>query len=352
VRPEIQIRPRAEEAARLGVSNVDLATAVRVATGGDIDRALAKFSLEDRQIPIRVMIPTQARTDVDAIKALRVRTKTGESVRLDAIADISFGFGESSIERRDRVRKVTVMANVVSGEPGDALKAILAMPEARAPNAKEDAGREPGLLPAGVSLLPAGDTEQMAEMQANFGTAMMWGLILIYGVLVLLFRDFFQPVTILMAVPLSVGGAFVGLLLFNQPLSLFVFIGFLMLGGIVTKNSILLVDFAIEQIHKGVSRNTALIDAGMKRARPIVMTTIAMSAGMIPAAAGLGVDGALRQGMGVAVIGGLLMSTLLSLVFVPAVFVLMDRLERVVKPFFSRLSTRTPGDEAQSAHVD
>jgi HAE1 family hydrophobic/amphiphilic exporter-1 len=273
-------------------------------------------------------------------------------VRLDAIADISFGFGESSIERRDRVRKVTVMANVVSGEPGDALKAILAMPEARAPNAKEDAGREPGLLPAGVSLLPAGDTEQMAEMQANFGTAMMWGLILIYGVLVLLFRDFFQPVTILMAVPLSVGGAFVGLLLFNQPLSLFVFIGFLMLGGIVTKNSILLVDFAIEQIHKGVSRNTALIDAGMKRARPIVMTTIAMSAGMIPAAAGLGVDGALRQGMGVAVIGGLLMSTLLSLVFVPAVFVLMDRLERVVKPFFSRLSTRTPGDEAQSAHVD
>ncbi|MDX2233458.1 MAG: efflux RND transporter permease subunit [Hyphomonadaceae bacterium] len=333
VRPEIQITPRPEEASRLGVSAADLATAVRVATGGDIDQSLAKFTLPDRQIPIRVLMRPDSRADLDAISALRVRTATGEAIRLDAVADVRFGAGEAAVERRDRQRKVTVSANVVRGEVGDALEKTMALPEASQP-------------PAGVTLLPAGNTEDMAELVADFGNAMLWGILLIYGVLVLLFRDFFQPFTIMTALPLSIGGAFVGLLVFGQPLSLFVFIGFMMLMGIVTKNSILLVDFAIEQQRLGVSRNQALLAAGAKRSRPIVMTTIAMSAGMIPAAAGWGVDGALRQGMGVAVIGGLVLSTLLSLVFVPAVYVLVDRFERVVKPFFARLSTREPAPEA------
>ena len=178
------------------------------------------------------------------------------------------------------------------------------------------------------------------DMLQQFGNAMLWGILLIYGVLVLLFRDFFQPITIMTALPLSIGGAFIGLLVANQPLSLFALIGLMMLMGIVTKNSILLVDFAIEQMRLGKSRNEALVEAGVKRARPIIMTTIAMSAGMVPAAAGWGIDGALRQGMGVAVIGGLITSTLLSLLFVPAVFVLIDRLERLVMPAFMRLSTR------------
>jgi HAE1 family hydrophobic/amphiphilic exporter-1 len=332
-RPEVQIRPRTEEAARLGVSSADLAAAIRIATGGDVDQSLAKFTLADRQIPIRVLLRPETRASVDTIQALRIRTGSGESVRLDAIADISFTAGEAAIERRDRQRKVTVGANVVQGEIGAVMEKIY----------KLDAIKSP---PAGAALLAAGDTENMAEMVSGFTTAMLWGVLLIYGVLVLLFRDFFQPITILTALPLSVGGAFVGLMLTDQPLSLFVFIGFLMLMGIVTKNSILLVDFAFEQMHKGVSRNQALIEAGMKRARPIVMTTIAMSAGMIPAAAGWGVDGTLRQGMGVAVIGGLILSTMLSLVFVPAVFVLIDRLERVVRPLFSRLSTRNSDPRA------
>lgn len=327
VRPEIQIRPRTDEAARKGVSAASLANAVRIATGGDVDRNLPKFTLPDRQIPIRVLLRPDSRQDLDTVRALRVPTATGESVRLDAIADVSFGSGEASVERRDRQRKVTVSANVVQGEIGFALKKVMELPEASKP-------------PAGVALLPAGDTEEMAETVGAFGNAMLWGILLIYGVLVLLFRDFFQPFTIMTALPLSIGGAFLGLMIFAQPLSLFVFIGFLMLMGIVTKNSILLVDFAIEQIRLGKSRNAALMEAGAKRSRPIVMTTIAMSAGMIPAAAGWGVDGALRQGMGVAVIGGLMLSTLLSLVFVPAVFVLVDRFERVIKPFFGRFSTR------------
>lgn len=327
VRPEIQISPRPDEAARLGVSAADLASAVRVATGGDVEQSLARFTLPDRQIPIRVLLRPDVRTDLDTIAALRVRTAAGEAVRLDSVADVRFGAGEAVVERRDRLRKVTVSANVVQGEIGAALEKIMALPEASKP-------------PPGVSLVPAGSTEDLAELVGNFGNAMLWGVLLIYGVLVLLFRDFFQPFTIMTALPLSIGGAFVGLLVFGQPLSLFVFIGFLMLMGIVTKNSILLVDFAIELMRAGKSRNAALLESGAKRSRPIVMTTIAMSAGMIPAAAGWGVDGALRQGMGVAVIGGLVLSTLLSLIFVPAVFVLVDRLERVVKPWFARLSTR------------
>lgn len=326
-RPEIQIRPRPDEAARLGVSAASLAAAVRIATSGDVDQNLAKYTLSDRQVPIRVLLRPDSRTDLDTIRALRVESANGQPIRLDAVAEVQFGVGEATIERRDRQRKVTVTANVISGQPGDASAKVFALPGAKSP-------------PPGVRLALSGDTEESMDMFQQFGTAMLWGILLIYGVLVLLFRDFFQPVTIMTALPLSIGGAFVGLLITNQPVSLFALIGLLMLMGIVTKNSILLVDFAIEQIRAGKSRNEALIEAGVKRARPIIMTTIAMSAGMIPAAAGWGVDGSLRQGMGVAVIGGLIMSTLLSLIFVPAVFVLIDRLERLVKPAFSRLSTR------------
>lgn len=326
-RPEIHIMPRGDAAAAMGVSPAALATAVRIATNGDIDRNLAKFNMADRQVPIRVRLRDNARADLETIRALRVQTTSGSTVRLDSVADVEFRLGEATIERRDRQRKVTAMANVVDMEVGDALEKVLDLPAVKNP-------------PPGVEILKSGNSEQMEELTRDFGAALFWGVLLIYVVLVLLLKDFFQPVTIMTALPLSVGGAFVGLLLANQPMSLFVFIGFVMLMGIVCKNSILLVDFAIEQMHKGVSRNQALLEAGMKRARPIIMTTIAMSAGMIPAAAGWGVDGALRQGMGVAVIGGLWMSTILSLVYVPAVFVLIDRLEKTVKPALARMTTR------------
>jgi HAE1 family hydrophobic/amphiphilic exporter-1 len=327
-RPEIQIRPRTEDLTRLGVSSASLASAVRIATSGDVEQNLPRFDLAaDRQIPIRVTLRPDLRADLDAIRALPVQSSAGAPVRIDAVADVSFSLGEASIERRDRQRAVTVGANVVKGDIGPAMAAVFALPEAKNP-------------PRGAELASAGQTEDMAEMMENFGTAMLWGVILIFGVLVLLFRDFFQPLTIMTALPLSIGGAFLGLAVTNQPLSLFALIGLLMLMGLVTKNSILLVDFAIEQIHKGMDRTQALMEAGMKRARPIIMTTFAMSGGMIPAAAGWGVDGTLRQGMGAAVIGGLMLSTLLSLVFVPAMFVLVDRLERLVKPAFARLTTR------------
>jgi multidrug efflux pump subunit AcrB len=319
-RPELQVRPRLEDASRLGVTSSEISQAVRIATAGDVEQNLARFDLADRQIPIRIALREDARSSLDIIRALPVASTTGDPVRLDSVADVSFGFGEATVERRDRQRAVTVTANLGdrSINPGTAAAAVMSLPVAAHP-------------PAGVELVTTGDTEQTQEMFGSFAMAMTWGILLIYGVLVLLFRDFFQPLTIMTALPLSLGGAFLGLLIGNQPLSLFALIGLVMLMGIVTKNSILLVDFAIEQVHKGMPRNEALMEAGMKRARPIVMTTFAMAAGMIPTAAGLSVDGALRQGMGMAVIGGLMFSTFLSLVFVPAAFILVDRLEMRLK---------------------
>lgn len=323
-RPEIQVRPRTEDMARLGVTSAGLASAVRIATSGDAEQNLPKFNLADRQIPIRTTLRPDNRTNLDAIRSLPVPSSLGAPVRIDAVADVQFSLGEATIERRDRERAVTVGANVTPGtQLSTAQEAVFNLEEAANPG-------------EGVRLAAGGQTEDFAEMTAAFGSAMLWGVIFIYIVLVLLFKDFFQPITIMTALPLSIGGAFLGLIIADQPLSLFAFIGLLMLMGLVTKNSILLVDFAVERMHAGMSRNAALMEAGMQRARPIIMTTFAMSGGMIPAAAGWGVDGTLRQGMGAAVIGGLMLSTLLSLVFVPAMFVLIDRLERWVQGFLPK----------------
>ncbi|MBY0448195.1 MAG: efflux RND transporter permease subunit [Hyphomonadaceae bacterium] len=316
-RPELEIRPKPEEAARQGVTAAALASAVRIATSGDVPRNLAKFDVADRQIPIRVQLREQARTDLDTLRALRVATATGGSVRLDSVADVRFAAGETTIERRNRQRSVAINANLAFGQLGGALAAVEALPAAKN-------------LPEGVALVRGGQSEELGESISAFMTALFWGLLFVYLVLVLLYRDFFQPLTIMTGLPLCLAGAIIGLLVSGQPISLFVFIGIIMLVGIVTKNSILLVDFAVEEIRRGVERDAALIDAGLKRARPIIMTTLAMSAGMIPTAAGLGADGALRQGMGVAVIGGLLFSTMLSLLFVPAAFVWVDRLEHAL----------------------
>ena len=330
-RPELQIRPRQEDMARLGVSSASLASAIRIATSGDAEQNLPRYDLADRQIPIRVTLRPDRRQDLDALRSLPVQSTQGEPVRLDAVADVAFSLGEATIERRDRERAVTVGANVLPGtELSVAQAAVFQLPEA---------ADQPG-----ARLASGGQTEDFAEMTAAFGSAMLWGVILIYIVLVLLFKDFFQPITIMMALPLSIGGAFIGLIVADQPLSLFAFIGLLMLMGLVTKNSILLVDFAVERMHAGMNRNAALMEAGMQRARPIIMTTFAMSGGMLPAALGWGVDGTLRQGMGAAVIGGLMLSTLLSLVFVPAMFVLIDRLERWVQGFLPK--PQAHGDEA------
>ncbi|MBB3973193.1 efflux RND transporter permease subunit [Hansschlegelia beijingensis] len=323
-RPEIRITPKLDEAAKLGVSVAQIAETVRIATIGDISQNLAKFSAGDRQVPIRVQLDEAARTELSTFESLRVRRDAGGSVPLTAVADVGFGQGPTSLDRYDRDRRVAIEGDLAPGVVlGEALAAVKALPAAQN-------------LPEGVELKEFGDAEIMQEIFTGFATAMAAGVLLVFAVLVLLFADVVQPVTILVSLPLSIGGALVALLVTGNPVSLPVVIGFLMLMGIVTKNAILLVDFAIEEIARGVPRTEALIDAGRKRARPIVMTTVAMVAGMVPSALALGEGGAFRAPMAIAVIGGLIASTVLSLLFVPAVFTIMDDLRGLFARVFGR----------------
>jgi multidrug efflux pump subunit AcrB len=335
LRPEVLIKPRFDRAARAGVSVQQIGRVAMLATLGDLDQNLAKFNLGDRQIPIRVQLDPASRDDLATIENLRVMTASGVAVPLKTVADVSLGAGPAEIDRFDRSRKIAVEGDLNAGaDLGPALAKINALPALTH-------------LPPEVHQAKYGNAEQMEVLQKDFGTALMASLLLIFAVLVLLFGNFFQPPTIMMALPLSVGGALVALLIANDSLSMPAMIGLLMLMGIVTKNSILLVEYAIvAQRDRGLNRRDALIDAGRKRARPIVMTTVAMIAGMVPIAIGLGADSDFRAPMAIAVIGGLVTSTLLSLVVIPVVFTYLDDLQNFVTPWLKRLV----GDGAAHPH--
>jgi len=311
-RPELRILPRLDLAVRLGISTESLSETIRVATIGDVGQALAKFNTGDRLVPIRVLLDESARADRQVLEQLKVPTPRGGGVPLNAISDIQLAQGPIAINRFDRERQATIEADLVGtaalSEARDAVKALPVMKH----------------LPPGIKVTEAGDAEMQEELFADFGSAMRDGLIMVYAVLVVLFGSFLQPITILFSLPLSIGGAIIALLITGKPLSAVVVIGLLMLMGIVTKNAILLVDFMLEAMNRGVERTTAIIEAGQKRARPIVMTTVAMVSGMIPSALAIGAGGDARSPMAIAVIGGLLLSTVLSLLFVPAFFALMD----------------------------
>jgi hydrophobe/amphiphile efflux-1 (HAE1) family protein len=311
-RPEVVVAPDLERMAELGLTTAAISETLRVATIGDVDANLAKYTVGDRQIPIRVQLNEAARNDLSAIGSLPVQTATGATVPLSSVAEIRFGQGPSSIQRFNRERRVLIGADMAgTAEIGEGLEFVKNLPEVKN-------------LPAGVRVQETGEAEIMGEVFSGFATAMTTGLMLVLVVLILLFGSVFHSITILGSLPLSIGGVVAGLWLTNSAISMPVVIGILMLMGIVTKNAIMLVDFAIEEVKQGVSREEAIVDAGRKRARPIVMTTIAMSAGMIPAALALGDGGEFRAPMAVAVIGGLMVSTFLSLVFVPSFYTIMD----------------------------
>jgi multidrug efflux pump subunit AcrB len=319
-RPELRVRPRADLAARLGVSTEGLSETIRVATIGDVGPALAKFDAGDRQVPIRVQLDDAARSDLKALERLQVPFGGGRgTLPLSVVADITLDQGPTSINRYDRERQATVAADLVGAAAlGDALRAIYDLPVMKS-------------LPRGVSVNQSGDAESLNELSDGFVTAITGGLMMVYAVLVLLFGTFLQPITILFSLPLSIGGAIGALLITGKQLTTPVWIGILMLMGIVTKNAIMLVEFAIESIRSGQPREAAMIDAGQKRARPIIMTTIAMAAGMVPSALAFGAGGEFRSPMALAVIGGLIFSTVLSLVFVPAMFMLMDDIGTLIR---------------------
>ena len=313
VRPEIIVRPDFARAADLGVTAAAIGETVRVATAGDYEQSLAKMNLSERQVPIRVKLPDAVRADLDAIGRLTVPGKNGP-VLLATVADITMESGPAEINRLNRSRNVTLDVELGGRSLGDVNAEARALPAFQQ-------------LPASVQIAELGDAQEMQALFASFGVAMAIGVLCIYGVLVLLFHDFMQPITILAALPLSIGGAFIALLITGSALSMPTMIGLIMLMGIVTKNSILLVDYAILAREAGMNRFDALVDACHKRSRPIIMTTIAMGAGMLPLALGLSGDPSFRSPMAIAVIGGLITSTLLSLLVVPAVFTYVDDLK-------------------------
>ncbi|WP_313952076.1 efflux RND transporter permease subunit, partial [Accumulibacter sp.] len=305
-RPEIHITPDFARAADLGVTAAAMAGVIRVATAGDYDATLPKLNLSQRQIPIRVRLDEGLRHDLDAVRQLRVPANKG-AVPLDTVADIRIGSGPAQIDRLDRQRNVSIDVELGSRDLGAVVAEANDLPALKG-------------LPPGISRPPSGDAERMAELFGSFGSAMLIGVLCIYVVLVLLFHDFLQPATILAALPLSVGGAFFALLVTHNSFSMPSVIGLLMLMGIVTKNSILLVEYAVmARREHGMARFDALIDACHKRAKPILMTTIAMVAGMTPIALGIGAEPSFRSPMAIAVIGGLLTSTVLSLLVIPVV---------------------------------
>ncbi len=338
-RPEIQITPRAEEAARLGVSVQQIASTVRVATIGDVSAALGKLSIDNRLVPIRVQLNAVSRDDLARISALKIATASG-SVPLSAVATVEVSEGPSVVKRLNRLRVATLGADIA---PGYVLDQATARFTEILPTLD---------LPASVQVTPSGDAEVQAELLGSFQNAMIMGVLLMMFVLILLFHSVLQPITIIFSLLLSVGGVAAALILTQNPLSMPVLIGILMLMGIVAKNAILLIDFAIEMRVRGMSRIDAVIEAGHKRARPIVMTSIAMSAGMLPSALGVGEGGAFRAPMAIAVTGGIIVSTVLSLVVVPSMYLAMDDLSRLFSWVLGRfLGKKEVEPENPEAHV-
>ena len=335
VRPEIAVRPDFAKAADLGVTSAAISDTLRVATLGDYDAALPKLNLSQRQVPIVVKLEADARKDLSVLERLMVPGSRGP-VMLSQVASVAVAGGPAVIDRYDRQRNINFEIEL-SGMPlGDVTQAVQQLPSLQS-------------LPPGVRVVEVGDAEVMGELFASFGLAMMIGVLCIYIVLVLLFKGFLHPVTILAALPLSLGGAFVGLLLAQKSFSMPSLIGLIMLMGVATKNSILLVEYAIEARRgrpahdgqnavPGMNRWDALMDACHKRARPIVMTTIAMGAGMLPIAIGWGsADTSFRSPMAIAVIGGLITSTVLSLLVIPVVFTYLDDLGQWAGRVYRRL---------------
>ncbi len=313
-RPEIQVTPDSAAAADQGVSVQQIARTATMATVGDNSASLAKFDLPDRQIGILVQIDPSYRQDLDSIGNLRVMAMN-KSIPLHEVAKVEFGSGAAEISRYDRSRKVTITASLAGGGTlGQALALVHKLPSFKN-------------MPASVHEMASGDVEIQRDIFSGFGMAIAVAVMLIYAVLVLLFNDFLQPLTIMVSLPMAVGGAALGLVASHAPIGLYALIGIVMLMGLVTKNAILLVEYALVSIKLGMPRNKALVTAGEARLRPILMTTVAMVAGMVPIALGIGAGSEVRASMAAAVIGGLITSTLLTLVVVPVVFTFIDDFE-------------------------
>ncbi len=339
VKPELTIHPDPRRAADQGVSVQAIARTATLATLGDTEANLAKFELPDRQIPIRVLLNPASRSDLSTIENLQVPTRDGRMVPLISVANLGFASGPAQIDRFDRARQVSVEGNLQGVSLGSALEKVAKLPALQS-------------LPPGVEQRARGNAEIMQDIFSRFGTALATAILAIYAILVLLYNGFLHPVTIMMALPLSIGGALLALLITQTELGLFALIGIVLLMGIVTKNSILLVDYTLINMQEGKRQREAIVDAGVSRLRPIMMTAISTIAGMMPIALGLGAGSETRSPMAIAVIGGFITSTLLTLVVVPVIFTYIDNFQTRLLRLFHRKpvseSLDLGGDRADS----
>ncbi|MDA0866526.1 MAG: efflux RND transporter permease subunit, partial [Cyanobacteria bacterium] len=330
VKPELLIRPDLQRASDLGVSVQTIARTAFLATLGDTDSNLADFNLGDRQIPIRVQLAPAARDQLSTLEQLKVPSQSGALIPLVAVADITFGSGPAQIDRFDRARQVTIGGNLQGITLGQGLTQVNALPALQN-------------LPPTVVQEPAGDAEIMRDIFSRFLLALGTAVLMIYVVLVLLYNSFLYPLAVMAALPLSIGGALVGLLVTQKPMGLFALIGIVLLMGLVTKNAILLVDYALIARQQGQSRRQAVMSAGLIRLRPILMTSISTMAGMVPIAMEWGAGGETRSPMAIAVIGGFTTSTLLTLVVVPVFFTYIDGFQDGIGQLWKRLTQpKTP----------
>ena len=335
--PEITVKPRFDLAADLGVTTAALSQTVRIATLGDIEQNSAKFSLSDRQVPIQVSLSENARRDLSILENLPVPTSSGGSVPLKAVADIGFGSGPTTIQRSNQLRRLSIGADLAPGvQQGDVWAKVNNLPSVKH-------------LPQGIQQMNLGDQKWQSELLFNFAIALVSGVLLVFAVLVLLYRRLLSPFVNMGSLVLAPLGAAVALHISGQPVSLFVLIGILMLFGIVAKNSILLVDFAVEMMNQGMAKNAAIWEAGHKRAQPIVMTTVAMVAGMLPTAISISGDNSWRAPMGITVIGGLIFSTILTLLLVPSYFSIAISLETRLAHFLRRVIGSDIGSDIGSS---
>ncbi|MEM9265176.1 MAG: efflux RND transporter permease subunit [Cyanobacteria bacterium P01_F01_bin.13] len=338
VKPELLIRPDIERAADLGVTVRDIANTASLATLGDAESDLAEFDVGDRLIPIRVRLASEFRNDLSTIENLKVLNNQGQLVPLTAVADIEFGSGPAQIDRLDRSRQVTISANLDGITLGQGLEQVYALPAFV--NLSES-----------VSQQPSGDAEIMRDVFSRFGLALATAILMIYAVLVLLYNSFIYPLAVMAALPLCIGGALLGLMIAQKPLGLFALIGIVLLMGLVTKNSILLVDYALMAREKGISLRQSVIEAGLTRLRPILMTSISTMAGMVPIAMEWGAGGEIRSPMAIAVIGGFSTATLLTLVVVPVCFTFIAQFNNGISSLLKRLTGLGGNDEAEEREV-
>ncbi|MGD1875746.1 MAG: efflux RND transporter permease subunit [Mastigocoleus sp.] len=315
VKPEILVVPDPQRAADLGVTPQAIARTASLATIGDNEANLAKYNLPDRQIPIRVQIDPKERTDINTIKNLQVTSQNGSLVPLSLVADIRFGSGAATINRFDRMRQVSLETNLQGISLGDAVAEINKLPTMQN-------------LPDGVAQRPSGSAEIMQEIFGRFGGALGLAVLMIYAILVLLYNNFLHPITIMVALPLCLGGTLIALMVSQKALGLYALIGIVLLLGIVTKNSILLVDYTLIGLSRGRNQRQALVEAGVSRLRPILMTSLSTIAGTLPLAIGIGAGAEVRQPMGISIIGGFTTSTLLTLVVVPVLFTYIDNFQK------------------------